>query len=225
MDAESSSSYGDIIVNCPETVEGTAFYKSLLPYAPPDTLQYTWDEHLAAMQSGNIAMAIMWSDTIPSLEDQSSSAIAGRVGYASLPALSGSEPKTQIAGWSYLISNSSNQKEEALRFVIWMMGAEQQIAQQLLGGASALKETYNNSEVLKIPYTSGYISAIEDAVTMSSSFPEMEAISNELQICISDYLSGDESAKSALDRCALRINEVLRARGDVVLQCPVTSRN
>ena len=50
MEVESGSECGPIIVNSPQAVASLEYYKSLMQYSPPDTLNYFWDDVMALMQ-------------------------------------------------------------------------------------------------------------------------------------------------------------------------------
>lgn len=67
----------------------------------------------------------------------------------------------QIGGQSYYIPVTSKNPEAAYLFIEWMLQADNQIRQQKLGGASARKSTYEDPEVLKLPWTSASIAALD----------------------------------------------------------------
>jgi len=143
-------SYGPVTVNSPEALETLNYIIDLIQYAPPGVLSYTWDEKQAAHQSGLVAMAIQWDDASFAVEDASQSTAAGKIAYSGVPI--GKEKMTQIEGWSYFIPRSSKKPELAWLFIQWAMGKDVQIAQQNLGGESALLPTYEDAQVASIPY-------------------------------------------------------------------------
>jgi ABC-type glycerol-3-phosphate transport system substrate-binding protein len=65
----------------------------------------------------------------------------------------GREKATQIEGWSYFIPATSQKPELAWLFIQWAMGQEPQVAQMLNGGASAVRATYDDSEVQELTYS------------------------------------------------------------------------
>jgi multiple sugar transport system substrate-binding protein len=150
-------SYGPVVVNSPDNLEALKFIIESLKYAPPGVLSSTWDEKQAAQQSGLVAMAIQWDDAAFAVEDPEQSKAAGKIAYSGVPIKK--DKMTQIEGWDYLIPTSSKKPELAWLFVQWAMGKEIQIAQMKLGGQSALITTYDDPEVLAIPYvpTSVYL--------------------------------------------------------------------
>lgn len=141
---------GTIGVNEDKAVEALEYIKSLLPFCPPGTLTYTWDEKQAAQQEGIVAMAIQWDDASFAVEDPEVSVAAGKMAYSGLPIKD--EKALQVEGWSFFIPTSSKKKELAYLFMQWAMGKTAQIAQQLGGGESGLKITYEDPDVAKMPY-------------------------------------------------------------------------
>lgn len=143
-------SYGEVTVNSKEAVDALEFLIKMLAYAPPGALSNTWDEKQAAQQSGLVAMAIQWDDSAFAVEDPSQSEAYGKIAYSGVPI--GKDKMTQIEGWSYFIPNSSKKPELAWLFVQWAMSKDIQIAQMKLGGESGLRATYDDPEVVAIPY-------------------------------------------------------------------------
>jgi multiple sugar transport system substrate-binding protein len=149
--------YGEVAIDSPESLEALNTIIDLLQFAPPGVLSATWDEKQASQQSGLVAMAIQWDDAAFAVEDPNESTVAGRIAYSGVPI--GKDKITQIEGWNYLIPQGSKKPELAWLFVQWAMSKDVQIAQMKLGGQSALHTTYEDPEVVAIPYvpTSVYL--------------------------------------------------------------------
>lgn len=207
MEKEHGWEYGPLIVNSPETLAATEFYLSLKRFSPPGTTNYTWDDALTAMQQGRIFMCIMWSDAVFGVEDPSASKVVGSVGYAPPPA-GPNGSMAQIAGGSYFISKYSKNPAAALQFILWSLQKEKQVKQQLLGGASAVKNVYSDPRVMKLPYTKAYVASMEHARYMTDTVAETTQISDILQIALSEALIGKKTAKAVLDWAAVEINKL-----------------
>jgi len=207
MDKKHGWEYGPIVVNSPENIQATKFYKSLLAFSPPGATNYTWDDALTSMQQGKIALAVMWSDAVAGLEDPKSSRVAGKMGYAPLPA----GPRgsmAQIAGGSYFVSRYSKHPGESIKFILWLMQPENQVKQQLHGGSSAAQDTYLNVDVSKIPYTQAQLESLKRARYMTDSVPETDQISDILQVNLSEILTGQTTVEIGLNKAALAIHNL-----------------
>lgn len=208
MEVSTGSECGPIIVNSPQAIAATEYYKSLMAYSPPDTLNYFWDDVMALMQQEKVYQMIMWNDaTYAVAEDASQSKVAGRMGFDIVP--QGEGGKTgQIEGWTYLIPNYAEDKEAAYLFIQWMMGYDQQLEQHMNGGATARPDVYASAEVQKISYSKASMDT--NAVSIPKpTIPESPEITDLLVRELSNFLIGKKSAKEALDTSALEMNKLL----------------
>lgn len=150
LTVQRGSERGPVVIDSPQAIASLQFAVELLNYSPPGSTAYTWDEAQAAQQQDIAALGIQWDDATWAVEDPNQSRVAGKMAYSGTPI--GKEKITQIEGWSYFIPSTSQKPELAWLFIQWAMGPTAQIAQQLNGGESALKITYQDPEVRKIPY-------------------------------------------------------------------------
>jgi len=206
--------YGPIIVNSPETVAATTYYKSLLPFAPPGTLEYTWDDALAAMQQGKVVMALMWTDMSSAIEDPAASRVAGKMGFSRLPEGAAGHV-AQLSGSAYLIPRGSKNPNAAYLFIQWALRPENQIAQQLAGGQSGYKAVYSDPRVAALPYSRAVFETLQDGVSMRETVPEAGAIAEAVQIGLSDILQNRKTVQDGLDWIAAQMKKTLGAKAEL----------
>lgn len=111
------------IINSPAGRRALEFYKSLLPFAPPESINYSVFDSIRAMREGKVAMLMNWSSLIGSLEDPNLSEVAGRLGYALFP-----PDCPQVAGWELAIPYDSPRKAEAFEFIKFATGPSPNVA-------------------------------------------------------------------------------------------------
>jgi multiple sugar transport system substrate-binding protein len=208
LEVKAGSDCGPVIVNSPEAIASLEYYKSLMAYSPPDTLNYFWDDVMALMQQGKVYQLIMWNDaTYAVAEDASQSTVAGKMGFDIIPQGKGGKVG-QVEGWTYLIPNSSKNQGAAYLFIQWMMEKEQQLNQHLNGGASARPDVYAHQDVQKISYSKASMDTNEVAIPKPT-IPESPEITDILVRELSSYLSDAKSAKAALDTAAVEMSKLL----------------
>ncbi len=201
--------YGPLTINCPEAVQALEFYKSLIKFSPPGTLNYTWDDALAQMQQGNVFMVIMWNDATYAVDYSKESKVAGKMGFAMIPKTKKYNKRVgQLEGWSYLIPKKSNHSKEAYLFIEWMMKEENQIEQHLNGGASARKSTYKDAKVQQLSYTNTSLQMMDVAIPKPT-IPEAIELYDILSLKLSECLSGNLTSKQALDEAAVEMKKLL----------------
>ncbi len=209
MDVSSGSACGPIIVNSPAAIAATEYYKSLMAYSPPDTLNYFWDDVMALMQQAKVFELIMWNDaTYAVAVDTDASTVVGKMGFAATPLGPTGKAVGQVEGWTYLVPAYSKNQEAAYLFIQWMMEYDQQLNQHLNGGASARPDVYATDEVIALPYSQASMDSNAAAIAKPT-IPASPQITDILVREISAYLSDQKSVKDALDTAAAEMHELL----------------
>ncbi|MFZ0882460.1 MAG: extracellular solute-binding protein, partial [Candidatus Acidiferrales bacterium] len=208
MEKEFSWDYGPIVINSPETIQATEYYDSLKKFSPAGITNFTWDDAVGQMRDGHIFMCILWSDALFHVVDPKVSTVVGKVGYAPLP--SGNAGRVaQIAGSTYMVSRNSRHPREAFEFELWMLRRENQIQQELGGGASARQSVYRDPRVLELPYATADSQSLAVARNMIDTSPETPQISEVIEASISDVLADKKSTRQALDGAAVELHKLL----------------
>jgi multiple sugar transport system substrate-binding protein len=207
LDTKHGWEYGDIVVNSPENVRATEQYLKLLQNSPPESVNYNWDDALAALQQGRVFMGILWHDQTPLLEDSSVSKVVGKMGYSLIPSATG-RPFAQLEGWSYLIPTESKHPREAYRLMEWAMRRNVQLEQTLKGGASGLKSIYDDAQVQKIPYIPTFLASIPIGKPKPT-IPESSQITEIMTQGLSEIVTKKRTPKEGLDLMATEIQRIL----------------
>ena len=209
MEVGSGSECGPIVVNSPEAIAATEYYKGLMAFSPPDTLNYFWDDVMALMQQAKVFQLIMWNDaTYAVAVDEEASTVVGKMGFGTTPVGPTGQTVGQVEGWTYLVPAYSKNQEAAFLFVQWMMEYEQQLEQHLNGGASARPDVYGTGEVAALPYSQASMDSNAAAIAKPT-IPASPQITDILVRELSSYLSDQKSAKDALDTAAQEMSQLL----------------
>jgi multiple sugar transport system substrate-binding protein len=217
LDTQHGWEYGDIVVNSPQNVAATEQYRKLIPFSPPDTLNYGWNEAQAALQQGHSFMGLLWSDQAYLLEDQATSKVAGKIGYSLIPSNT-AQRSSQLEGLTYLVPTGSQHAKEAYRFIEWAMSAEVQTQQTLDGSTSIRQSVYDDPNVKQQPYTPAFLGSVPIA-REKPTIPEASQMTEATERRLSEIVTGKESAKSGLDKLALDLKAILGSK--VKLRYPV----
>ncbi len=209
LETDTGSACGPVIVNSPEAVAALDYYKGLMAYSPPDTLNYFWDDVMSLMQQGKVFQLIMWNDATYAVENPKQSKVAGKMGFDLVPQGKGGKVG-QVEGWTYLIPSHSKNAEAAYLFVQWMMGFDRQRAQHLNGGASPRPDVYAHPDVQKISYSKASMDT--NAVARPKpTIPESPQLTEILVRELSLALTGKKTSKAALDAAAADMSKLLGA--------------
>jgi multiple sugar transport system substrate-binding protein len=208
LDSDTGSERGPVVVDSEQNVRATEFYVSLLRYSPPESRNYNWDDALASMQQGRCALGLMWSDSVPFLEDATQSKVAGKIGYGLVPTPDG-RGTAQLEGWTYLIPTESKNPRAALTFMLWAMRKDVQVAQMVKGGASPRRSTYDQPEVQAIPYVPTFLQVVPIAVPKPT-IPESGEMTERAVRHLSQILAG-KPVKTELAELAAEYRQLLKS--------------
>jgi ABC-type glycerol-3-phosphate transport system substrate-binding protein len=139
-------------VNSPEAVEATTFFKDMLQYGPEGGISASGDDVTNKFFAQDIGAIIQYSGYWGVALDPANNAFVGKLGTAPMP--KGKADITHLAGWNIGIPSDSQNKDEAWKFMEFVLGKSNSVA-YLKAGAAAIgrKSISTNEELLKLhPY-------------------------------------------------------------------------
>jgi len=199
---------GNPVINSPENVEALEYFVSLLPFAPPGTTTYTWDEVTTAFQQGKAVMAVQWNDQAFAVEDPQKSKVAGKMGYGPVPVKK--QPAAHFGAWSYFLPKLSKHPEAAYLFMQWATSKEVQIELARIGMVPCRHSSYLDPEVQKISFFYPATLAALEISNYRPRIPEWEEMNSKMMLAISQALVGEKTAKEALDWLQKEYEKILK---------------
>ncbi|MBR6084047.1 MAG: sugar ABC transporter substrate-binding protein [Spirochaetales bacterium] len=165
-----SMEYNMAVFNSPEAVAGADMYTRLARnYGPRGIENYTWYECVTDFQQGLAPMYLDMSVFMSQFEDPSQSTVAGKVGYAPMPAgPAGSKPTG--GAWAMSMSSSSKHKEAAFLLLQWLTCPETCLDLALKGGISARVSAFASPE-LAAAYPADWLTSFSAA--LAAEVPEV----------------------------------------------------
>lgn len=202
---------GQPALDSPENVAALDFAKQLTSYAPPGYTSATWDEITAALQQGTVAQSITWGDTAGAMEDESSSKVKGKIGYASIPtAKAGDDPIAHLGSWSYTTSANTQYPEASELFVAWALSKSVQLKLAKRGGLPALTSTFEDPALSReLPYWEQELTSLNEAKSRPR-IPQWNGIADLMSFELSRALSGQTSTKSALGSGQQKVERLMK---------------
>jgi len=110
----------------PEALAALKAYKDMLQYQPPGVTAYGVFEEALALQNAQVAMAFIFTETFPDLEDKAKSLIAGNIGYSTMPQVAG-----QLNPMPVILSADSKHKEAAFLLGQWIHSRDIMVATKI----------------------------------------------------------------------------------------------
>lgn len=142
---------GKSALNTPPWVKAMDWYAGMLRrFAPPGVVNFNWYECSSAFMQGQVAIYYDGVNFANQFEDPAKSKVAGRVGYAVLPA----GPAAHVAPTftnAMAVSAQSRHKEAAYFFVQWATNQQNSKRELLAGVGVSRVSPWSDPEVLAKP--------------------------------------------------------------------------
>ncbi|MBI5068059.1 MAG: extracellular solute-binding protein [Deltaproteobacteria bacterium] len=135
-------------LSSPESLAGLRFRQSLLPYMPPEVLDWDHEETVQALAAGKVAMITEWNGWHKWLADPATSRIASCLGVALEPAgPAGRRPA--LGGFSLGVSarSSPERKAAAWLFVQWVTSKAKAGEYLRKGGFPGRRSAYRDEKL------------------------------------------------------------------------------
>jgi sorbitol/mannitol transport system substrate-binding protein len=206
-------------VNAPEFAQATQFYVDLVrTHGEPNAAQSGFTECLEAMSQGRVAMWYDATSGAGTLEDRSSSEVAGKIGYAFAP-VSRTQSSGWLWAWSWGMPADSTNADNAAKFILWASSKEyENLVGQQLGWsrvpAGKRASTYQNPDYLRAAsaFADITLESIQRADPVSPgvqprptvgiqyvAIPEFTDLATKISQDISAAIAGDGNIGPALD--------------------------
>ncbi|MBV9380693.1 MAG: ABC transporter substrate-binding protein [Streptosporangiaceae bacterium] len=171
----------------------------------------SWDEVPSELPflGGKAAFLRNWSFVWNDAQNKSSSAVAGKVGVAKLPAFPGGKSTACLGGYQFGMNASSTKKSAAIDFLTWMSSPATQLkwATQL-GLAPSRPSVYKQPELAKV---NPFMVSLQDIFTGGTprpKTPKYSQISLAIQAGVSAALATGEVA-SNLSSTKAQIEQII----------------
>jgi multiple sugar transport system substrate-binding protein len=168
VDSDTGPGYGPVVINSDAGVKALTYYNDIMnKYGPPGSSNYTWDEQLAAMQSGLAVQALLWADASYAIShDPSQSEVTGKVAYSGTPV--GERKIVNLHQWGMFIPSTSKNPEAAWLFLQWTQRPDVQEKLMSTGSISLTKSAYQQPSVQDLVY------AATNYFLLSGEVPDMK---------------------------------------------------
>lgn len=211
--ADDPAKYNKAVFNSPEGVKGVDMYTSLArEFGPAGVGNYTWYECVSDFQQGKAPMYLDMSVFMSQFEDKTKSLVAGKVGYAPMPAgPAGSKPTG--GAWAVSMSSASKNKDAAFLFLAWITGPETSVKLALEGGIAARASALGDS-ALAAKYPSDWLTAFKAG--LAAEVPEVtfplisknEEYLDTIGTAFNSLILKKQDVKKVLDDAAAKVTKI-----------------
>lgn len=182
--------------------------------APEASLTYGIPEAGDFYLSGKAAMHWNWSHIGAMAENPDTSSIVGKNAYTVMPKIEGGQSGVYASYWLLSIAKDSPNKDAAYDFIKFATDKEHDKLLADVGCIPSRLSSWSDPALLdKFPFYATFKPSYEGFITSSPRVPEYEKVDDILQRHMSEVLSGDTDAQSALDAAVEELTPVLEENG------------
>lgn len=205
-------------------VKATEEYARLLKqYGPPGVASYSWDNVQTAFCSGQVAMIIDANNFYTRIEDPTKCSIAGKIGYAVVPAgPAGRFPGNYALGFaiSSVGARSDAEKQAAAAFIAWATSKEMQMASLSAGIVSQTRNSVLTSPQFAAALKPDWIASTVESWRITNPnyrplFPGWRSMGDFIGIAVQEVIAGNRTAKAALDEAARATADLFQRTGQL----------
>lgn len=205
MDAQ-----GNVVIDSPEARKALEMYIDMYKNAaPPNSLNWGFDESLRSMASGESATMISYNWMLPTLNkpDGPAGNLAGKFALYEVPG-----GKAVLGAWHWAIPKNTANPDAAWTFISWLTSKAVDKQRVILGGAPTRVSVMNDPEVWEKGFGKEYyqtvLKILEDAEPLARG-NRAEEIINEVGTYLNSAVAGEMSVEQALKAAAEKVREII----------------
>jgi multiple sugar transport system substrate-binding protein len=203
-------------VNSAEAVAASEMYRRLLSLGPQPAQTVGQDDVIAAMQSGDCLQAHIVAAAAPQLEDESLSNVAGRIGYAVVPAGPAGSPAPTSGTWSLCVPKgiADDQASASLDFINWVLTEKAQVEFTKAGGIPTRRDAFESGEIPSkftafLNPLAESMPHVRRAVRYTFAAPMLVATERSL----SAIVAGSVEVEAGLDKLQQQLTQIVKEAG------------
>lgn len=208
-----SLDYNYAVFNTPEAVAGADMYTSLArKFGPPGIENYTWYECVSDFQQGKAPMFLDMSVFMSQLEDAEASTVAGKVGYAPMPAgPAGSKPTG--GAWAMSMSSSSKNKDAAWLLLSWLTSPETSKKLAAISGVAARVSALSSDEI-RATFPESWLTAFQAGIAAEveeTTFPTIsrnEEYLDTIGTAFNSLIQREQDVQKVLDDAVVKVTRL-----------------
>jgi multiple sugar transport system substrate-binding protein len=203
-------------INSPGAVAAMETFRRLTEFGPPQPQTVGQAEVIAAMQGGQALQCHVVAAAAAQLENPDKSNVAGKIGYAVMPAAGTGQPTPTSGVWTMAVPAGlpDERAKASQRFIAWVLGQQPQLTFAKAGGIPTRRDTYDAQDLPE--QAKPYLSAIADSlpnIRNSVRYPFAAEMLPEAERILGAVAAGNTPVKAGLDDLAGKLQQIARNAG------------
>ncbi len=192
----------------PEAIEALETLGAMFAYMSPNAMSMDFGDVKRQLQQGDVAMAILWGDQAPTMDNEEESTVVGKIGFAAAPAMQEGGAPASTFWWDGYVIPKNLDGDPDLTFQVIMHALSEQTVTENNDTTLWIRSAYQPTD---------YTGAITDTVVQGAPpypmDPQASLAHSALGDNISDFIVGKESAEQSLTDAAEAYRTAARDQG------------
>jgi len=209
-------------MNSPKSVEFTKLYiDTIRETGSPDWASMMWYDVQQGMPTGKYVMVVDGDNFIPTYENAESSQVAGKLGYAPIPAGPEGARISNIWTWGLSMNSKAKNKGAAWLFMVWASGKDTMTAFSGVGSWPTRTSVWNSDKLVELTskYGDGEFRKVlegnytERARWLPAPMVDLPGVWNLWIKGLHNYYYQQMDAQAAMDQVAQEVTTLLTDSG------------
>ena len=192
----------------PEAVEALEIMGELFKYMSPNAMSMDFGGVKRQLQQGDVAMAILWGDQAPTMDNPDESTVIGKIGYAPAPATREGGLPASTFWWDGYVIPKNLDGDPDVTFQVIMHALRAETVAKNNDTTLWIRSNYKPTE-----YTAAITGTVVAGAPPYPMNPQSSLAHSSLGENISDFITGKESAAQSLADAAKAYRAAAREQG------------
>ena len=192
----------------PEAVEALEMLGALFAYMSPNSMSMDFGDVKRQLQQGDVAMAILWGDQAPTMDDEEESTVVGKIGFAPAPAMKEGGIPSSTFWWDGYVIPKNLDGDSDLTFQVIMHALGEQTVTENNDTTLWIRSVYQPTD-----YTGAITETVVQGAPPYPMNPQASLAHSALGDNISDFIVGKESAEESLKDAADAYRKAAKDQG------------
>jgi len=192
----------------PEAVAALETLGALFQHMSPNSMSMDFGDVKRQLQQGDVAMAILWGDQAPTMDNADESTVVGQIGFAPAPAFAPGGVPSSTFWWDGYVIPKNLDGDPDLTFQVIMHALSEKTVAENNDTTLWIRSNYQPTD---------YTTAITDTVMKGTPpypmNPQASLAHSALGENIADFITGSETAAQALADAAAAYRNAARDAG------------
>ena len=191
-----------------QAVEALKTLGELFQYMSPNSMSMDFGDVKRQLQQGDVAMAILWGDQAPTMDNPDESTVVGKIGFAPAPAMVADGAPASTFWWDGFVIPKNLDGDPDLTFQVLMHAISEKTVTENNDTTLWIRSVYQPTE-----YTGAITETVMQGAPPYPMNPQSALAHSALGDNISDFIVGKESAEESLADAANAYRKAAKDQG------------